>query len=84
MPCAQFLPGEGTRYRHPAGPRYDRVEHRVHNICRSLYAENPIKGMAAGKRNMKKREIEVKSGSTVYAQTVALSTFKTVSAFKTC
>jgi hypothetical protein len=33
------------RYRHPAGPRYDRVEHRVHNICRSLYAEISPRGL---------------------------------------
>jgi hypothetical protein len=33
------------RYRHPAGPRYDRVEHRVHNICRYLYAEISPRGL---------------------------------------
>jgi hypothetical protein len=33
------------RYRHPAGPRYDRVEHRVHNVCRSLCAQIGPRGL---------------------------------------
>jgi hypothetical protein len=33
------------RCRHPAGPRYDRVEHRGHNICRSLCTEISPRGL---------------------------------------
>jgi hypothetical protein len=33
------------RYQHPAGPRYDQVEHRVHNICRYLCAEISPRGL---------------------------------------